>query len=128
MLSISILPVEKCQMISTAITAQKKHRRGFYVSQTYGAIQVVRSRRTHRRCGHHDGPVEQRMVAFCGHLSGESHAKKSQKKNATEGVPEVRRHRRRIAAGFANRCRKDLDCPERERDLRYLTPNTSPCF
>src|ERR1700733_16331362 len=79
MLSISILPVEKCQMISTAITAQKKHRRGFYVSQTYGAIQVVRSRRTHRRCGHHNGPVEQRMVAFCRHLSGESYAKKPSK-------------------------------------------------
>ena len=96
-------------------------KRRLHVAELEGAIKVVRHRRADGRGGNHDGPIEERVVALRRNLSGERDAEEPEKDQAADGIAELQRHRKLIAAGLAKCRRADLDDPEHEGDVRDLT-------
>ena len=74
---------------------------------------IVGGRRADGGAGHHDGPVEDRMIMMAGLDLGEEGAEEEREKDqGALGVPELQSHRQRITAGLAERRRENLDDPE----------------
>jgi hypothetical protein len=62
------------------------------------------------------GPVQERPELFGNDLQRDQHDQRRQEYCRTRQIAPVQGHGDRVAAGFAERCRRYLDDPEAERD------------
>src|SRR5207253_3796306 len=99
--------------------------RGLYVDETERAIEIGRCRRTDGRGGHHDSPIEDRVIMPGLHLGEEGAHKEREKDQCALGVPELQSHRQCVTAGLAQRGGENPYDPERKRNLRHLAENIS---
>ena len=102
---------------------EQKHeetRRPTKVADAQGTVHQIGQRRTNGR-GRDDHPPEQeRLKQLRRDLRTHRDDEQRRKNGGAHEVPEVHRHRYRVAPGFAEGGGGDLDDPEAEGDLGHL--------
>ena len=90
------------------------------VADTERAIGEISERRSYRRRRDDRDPIEDRVKFPSPNLRIDRNGEDDGEDSRADEIAEVQRHRKRIAACFAERRGCNLDQPKNERDFRHL--------